>query len=273
VSKVVSQLQLFVELQKDKQMSDAEFLEFLQLHPPLLTLLSAAKREGDVTPSIISANVASIITTKEKGLDAAIDINEQFRKLALWLIAAAHRFSFTVLGMVVSETAPKPSPSKNTEVDDHPPGFKKFVKKVGGIDQAKVIIQQIYDKTHSQIKSAEVLQDEHGFTVSQWLLSRLMHRLGLRINPRIGGLQKGSSKKKRPRRKKYARIKFQQGIKRADQALRKNSQIKMGIAKFLKKARADKKSLSMICGEILDLTSVKIGAGSISRLLKRLKIK
>ena len=272
VSKVVSQLQLFVEMQTNREMSDTEFLRYLRLHPSLLTLLSAANREGNVTPAIISANVASVIAPKGKGLDAVIDINEQFKELALWLIAAGQRFNFTILDLAVTGIAVKPPKLGTIEVADDPPGWRKFVQKAGGLEQAKDIIQKEYDLAHSQVKLAVMLKETHGFIISQWVLSRLMRRLGLRINPRIGGRQKKI--KKHGRRKKYARIKFHQGVKQADQALRQHPQIKMGIAKFLKRARgADKKSLSVISGEIMNLTGSKIGSGSLSRLLKRLKIK
>lgn len=264
MSKVVSQLQLFVELQKDKLMSDSEFLTYLQQNPSLLTLLSSAHRQGDVTPAIISANVASVISPKGKGLDAAIEINEQFKELALWLIAAGRQFNFSVLGLTDISGPSKPT---SDEVEDYPPGFKKFVQKTGGLERAKATIQNIYDRTNSQLKTTVELKKDYGFNLSQWHLSGLMRKLGLRINPRIGGIQKGGTKKKRTHKK------FRRNLKNIDLKLKKHPGVKKGLTTFVREQRADKTSFAGIAKKIQKLTGIRTSGSSLSRSVRRMRIR
>lgn len=258
-------LRKLVVAQANEIMPNESFYTYLEEHPSLHTVISSAMREGDATAGILDVNFPKNINVNQK--DALVVLN-LLNELALWLVTAGKKHGFTILGETGKTAPPPAAPPKKTfakrhqkpekPCDDLPATQKKLkvlCAKVGGVDKLKKTIQDAYDSTHSQYRTAELLKKNTGLDISQEDISRWMRILNLRVNPQMGG----------------RKVTLKKNLRKADVILRQKA--KMGLVAFIRRERANHLKQIIIIRKIKRLTGIPIAAASMSHLIKRLKIR
>lgn len=269
-------------------LTDAEFFGYLEKNPQLYALVSSALREGNVSEGNLLINHPSYFDRKTatpadmaKVIEEAMD---QLRYFARWLVTARKKHSFTVLGdsgkaaakpkttRPVTIHATKRLPAKKakksashtkasgriTTCDQIPERHKtlrRFCRKIGTLDEAKRIIQRVYDEEGNQEKAGKKLSSLYHMRIGQHTVSAWMLLLHLKCKPQFGG----------------RRLLLMKGNLEADAILRKKK--KMGLVAFLRQGRAESKTWNMMAREISKITRVTVYGFSLQRAGHRAKIR
>ena len=118
MSKAIEFLESLVKKNRDAAMNSGAFVSFMTSHRSVFGIVSAALRQGNLTPAILEANsfpdVGEFQVREKDRFQAAIEAEHQVTEFARWLIEAGRKFGFTVLGIAPSNE-PDQKPALQTK--------------------------------------------------------------------------------------------------------------------------------------------------------------
>ncbi|MFA6588264.1 MAG: hypothetical protein WCT08_04290 [Patescibacteria group bacterium] len=257
-------------------MNDQDFHRYLDDHPDLHTLISAARREGNLSPQLLYTHIPKFKGEEKDALDLGLAVLAHYEAFAVWLASASSRLGFSVLDIhfgTTAQTLTSPErlhklksrykrkrsrkPRRITSIQDLPSRSKSlrgFCRRVGGVKKARRIIAAIYADQKSQKRAAKTISEKYVLTVNQRILCSWMKVLSLTPKPQLGRRQ----------------IILKKDNFKADRILRVKK--KISLVAFLRQARAKKKAWVTIANEISRITQVRVFSDSMIRLAKRVRI-
>jgi hypothetical protein len=250
--------------QQEVFLTNQVFYDYLDKHPELFALVSAARRSKNLTIAMVNVHTPEILQrTKKRDVEALVELQQSVVEFAQWLVTAGKRFGFPIFrgadidedpGVTMTKTQQGSKRRTVIHPDEKRPiiskAFNRFMRKVGGTPQAaSKELDRLYGLLPSQAQVAEVIFELYRVRISPSTICRWLEVL--KVDP-VNKL------------KSFSNVRPRQNLGIADESLREEK--KLSLLEFIAGQRARKHNFTQIAKSVKEITHVNVEAYSLTRI-------